>query len=67
MTDERQDLGHDDPAGGHDPEALRQAAERMHVVKSRSGQGAPERDDPDGGHDVAALDDAAAKMHSTKD
>lgn len=49
----------DDPAGGHDPEALRDAADKMHITKQTDDESTT---DPEGDHDEAALHDAAAKM-----
>jgi hypothetical protein len=50
----------DDPTGGHDPAALEDAKEKMHITDPSKD---PKRDpDPPGGHDPAALEDAAKKM-----
>jgi hypothetical protein len=50
----------DDPTGGHEPAALEDAKEKMHISDpSKSVKRDP---DPPGGHDPAALEDAAKKM-----
>ena len=63
MKDEKQTntvATDDDPTGGHDPAALEDAKEKMHV--SEPSEGAARDPDPGGGHDRAALEDAAKKM-----
>ena len=62
MPDREHDLSHDDPEGGHDPDALEDAAERMHATKAGKGEHDRSKDDPEGGHDKGALKDAAEKM-----
>jgi hypothetical protein len=62
MFEQEDDLGHDDPAGGHDPKALEEAARRMRATKAGSRDYDRSTDDPTGGHDPAALKDAAKKM-----
>lgn len=60
MKDDSDDLRHDDPEGGHDPDALEEGAERMGATKAGD---KTERDpDPTGDHDPEALEDAAEKM-----
>ena len=63
MTDKAQDRLDDDPPGGHDPEALADAARKFHTEK-RSGD---HDDDPPGGHDPEALDEAARRMQTKSD
>jgi len=49
----------DDPTRGHDPAALEDAKEKMHITDRSNAK----RDaDPPGGHDPTALEDAAKKM-----
>ena len=62
MPDEERDLSHDDPEGGHDPEALEEGARAMHATKAGSKKSDRGDDDPEGGHDAGALEDAAQKM-----
>lgn len=50
-----------DPEGDHDAEALKEAAERMHV--KTDGEEATDPD-PQGDHDPQALKDAAEKMNT---
>jgi hypothetical protein len=50
-----------DPSGGHDPDALEDAAEKMGVDRDEDTEDEHTRD-PQGGHDRDALDDAAKKM-----
>ncbi len=62
MPDRQHDLSHDDPEGGHDPDAMREAAERMHATKAGEHDKGRSKEDPEGGHDKGALKDAARKM-----
>jgi len=62
MTDKNQPPSSDDPSGGHDPAALKDAASRMHAEKSGDAKGTDDQFDPDGPHDPAALEDAEEKM-----
>jgi hypothetical protein len=58
MTDSTNGDATFDPPGGHDREALEDAAKKMH-----SDEGPEESiPDPPGGHDPAALKDAAEKF-----
>jgi len=60
VKDDLNDPRHDDPEGGHDPDALEEGARRIRATKAGDQTG---RDpDPPGGHDPDALDDAADKM-----
>jgi hypothetical protein len=63
MTD-KPDLRHDDPEGGHDPDALEEGARRMRATKAEDG---PRDADPTDDHDPEALEDAARKMHADTD
>ena len=61
MTDEkREQKAHSDadPPGGHDPEALADAARKFNVDTESDSHD----DDPTGGHDPKALDEAARRM-----
>ena len=51
-----------DPEGGHDPEALKKAAEGMHA-KTETGEQAGDAD-PEGGHDPEALEEGAERMRA---
>ena len=62
MPDRETDLSHDDPEGGHDPEALEEGATRMRATKAGEREEDRGTDDPEGGHDPGALEDAARKM-----
>jgi hypothetical protein len=58
MTDSKSSGDTLDPPGGHDREALEDAAKKMHIDPT------PDESNPDppGGHDPAALKDAAEKF-----
>jgi len=60
VKDDSNDLRHDDPEGGHDPDALEEGARRMRATKA--GDKTEPDPDPPGGHDPEALEDAADKM-----
>jgi hypothetical protein len=60
VRDDPHDLRHDDPEGGHDPDALEEGARRMRATKA--GEETERDPDPAGGHDREALDEAADRM-----
>jgi len=60
VKEDLNDPRHDDPEGGHDPDALEEGARRMRATKA--GDKTARDPDPTDDHDPEALEDAADKM-----